>query len=87
MDAAVTLDIVDDGIGFAAQAQALGLGSEPGTGSGGFGLRSMTSRAAELGGALTVESQLGRGTAISVLFDRAAATSPFPAADGTGEST
>lgn len=84
MDEAVTLDVVDDGIGFATRAQALV--TEAGTGPGGFGLRSMTSRAAELGGVLTVESQPGRGTAISVLFDRFAATSPPPSAhQGPGE--
>ncbi|MDQ6948791.1 MAG: ATP-binding protein, partial [Actinomycetota bacterium] len=84
MDEAVTLDVVDDGIGFATRAQAPV--TEAGTGSGGFGLRSMTSRAAELGGVLTVESQPGRGTAISVPFDRFAATSPPSSAhEGPGE--
>lgn len=75
MDAAVTLDIVDDGIGFAIPAEPPGSVTEPGTKLGGFGLRSMTSRAAELGGVLTVESEPGRGTAISVQFDRSAVTS------------
>lgn len=79
MDAAVTLDVVDDGIGFDTSAPV------PATpaisGSGGFGLRSMTSRAAELGAIFTVESQPGRGTAVSVLFDRSAAAAP-PATTG-----
>ena len=79
MDTAVTLDVVDDGIGFDTSAP---VPATPATsGSGGFGLRSMTSRAAELGAVLTVESQPGRGTAISVLFDRSAAAAP-PASTG-----
>lgn len=68
METAVTLDIVDDGIGFAPQA-LIEAGSEPG--HGGFGLRSMKSRAAQLNGVLTVESQPGGGTAVSVSFDQA----------------
>lgn len=86
MDAAVTLDIVDDGIGFAPGAQPAvprlddSPGPESDSGSGGFGLRSMSSRAMELGGVLTVESEPGHGTAISVRFDRTA-TTPAAAAD------
>jgi signal transduction histidine kinase len=91
MDAAVTLDIVDDGIGFAPGAQSAGPGLDDGpgsgSGSGGFGLRSMSSRAAELGGVLTVESQPGRGTAISVRFDRAATTTAAAPDEGLGEVT
>ncbi|GAA5028085.1 sensor histidine kinase [Terrabacter aeriphilus] len=79
MDAAVTLDVVDDGIGFNTRATSAGADDETGTRSGGFGLRSMASRAAELGGVLTVESQRGCGTAVSVRFDRAGSTSPPPA--------
>lgn len=63
METAVTLDVVDDGTGFDPQAL-------PKTEKGGFGLRSMKSRAAELGGVLTAESQPGRGTAISASFDQ-----------------
>lgn len=74
MDTAVTLDVVDDGIGFDTSAP---VPAAPATGgSGGFGVRSMTSRAAELGGILTVESQPGHGTAVSVLFNRPAAAFP-----------
>ncbi|MEW1953443.1 sensor histidine kinase [Terrabacter sp. NPDC080008] len=76
MDGAVSLDIVDDGIGFAPRPDAAGRepidGSSDGSSVGGFGLRSMASRAAELGGLLAVESQPGSGTAISVRFERAA---------------
>ncbi|GAB3446744.1 sensor histidine kinase [Phycicoccus ginsengisoli] len=84
MDSEVTLDVVDDGVGFVAgRAEADDLQSAvpdspdrrapngraeaPG---GGFGLRSMRSRAAELGGLLTVESRPGHGTAVSVRFPR-----------------
>ncbi|GGM94557.1 two-component sensor histidine kinase [Terrabacter tumescens] len=91
MDAAVTLDIVDNGIGFALRSEAsAGPGAVAVAGSRGFGLRSMASRAAELGGVLTVESQPGRGTAVSVLFDRAAASraAEADAADvGSGGAT
>lgn len=80
MDGAVTLDIVDDGIGFAPRDDPAGPGVVADTGSGGFGLRSMSSRAAELGGLLTVESQPGCGTAVSVHFGRTA-TSPAAQAD------
>lgn len=73
MDTAVTLDIVDDGTGFDTSAQLVPV--PVAAGRGGFGLRSMSSRAAELGGVLTVESQPGRGTAVSVQVDLRAATS------------
>jgi signal transduction histidine kinase len=53
----VTLEIVDDGIGFDT-----GLAWE----RGGFGLRSMAERVAYLGGRMTVESQPGEGTKIKV---------------------
>lgn len=48
----VRLDIVDDGIGFDQRQD------------GGFGLRSMRERLAELGGTLVVESAPGDGTAV-----------------------
>ncbi|WP_436499923.1 sensor histidine kinase [Actinokineospora sp. HUAS TT18] len=57
MDTTVTLDVVDDGIGF-----------DPSV--GGFGLHSMRSRTAEIGGLLTVESQPGAGAAVTVHLDR-----------------
>jgi signal transduction histidine kinase len=83
MDTAVTLDVVDNGIGFDTSAP---VPRTPVTGgSGGFGLRSMTSRAAELGGILSVESQPGRGTAVSVLFDRSPASEPPDATEAIGE--
>ena len=64
----VTLDIVDDGVGF--DTDVLNRPVEPGP-DGGFGLRSMRSRAAELGGAVTVESEPGLGTAVAVSIDLA----------------
>lgn len=67
MDTAVTLDVVDDGTGFDPRT--------PPRGQGGFGLGSMRSRAADLGGFLTVESRPGAGTAVSAHLDR---THPRP---------
>lgn len=49
----VRLDIVDDGIGFDERE------------AGGFGLRAMRDRLAELGGTLVVESAPGDGTAVA----------------------
>jgi signal transduction histidine kinase len=60
-DAAVALDIVDDGIGFDPDAVA----SRAGGRRLGFGLVAMRSRVEELGGELAVESTPGLGTAIS----------------------
>ena len=75
MDEAVTLDVVDDGIGFdtSKPVPTNPVSSGP-RAPGGFGLRSMMSRAAELGGILTVESTPGHGAAVSVLFDRSGAS-------------
>ena len=56
----VTLEIVDNGAGF-----------EPATASerGGMGLSAMAERAAELGARLEVESAVGRGTRVAVLWE------------------
>ncbi|HUN31555.1 MAG TPA: sensor histidine kinase [Trebonia sp.] len=51
----VALEVSDDGQGF-----------DPAGVDGGFGLRGMRSRVAEVGGTLTVDSQPGRGTQVSV---------------------
>ncbi|MET9465318.1 sensor histidine kinase [Streptomyces sp. NPDC006544] len=64
MDTSVTLDIVDDGLGFDPL-------SAP-SGDGGFGLPAMRSRAETLSGLFTVESSPGQGTAVAV-------TLPLPA--------
>ncbi|MFF8955224.1 sensor histidine kinase [Streptomyces sp. NPDC014894] len=55
----VTLDVRDDGRGFDHLAEV------PRTGGGGFGLDGMRARAERIAGALAVESEPGRGTAIS----------------------
>ncbi|WP_344256775.1 sensor histidine kinase [Terrabacter carboxydivorans] len=73
MDTAVTLDVVDDGIGFDVLDPAAPTPTDDTV--GGFGLRSMRSRAAEVGGVLTVESRPGRGTAVSVNVGRSAPSS------------
>ncbi|WP_106402741.1 sensor histidine kinase [Actinocorallia populi] len=56
----VALDVVDDGAGFDAD-----LPPEPGPDGGGFGLAAMRARLDALGGALTVTSAPGRGTALA----------------------
>lgn len=67
MDTSVSLDVVDDGCGFAQDAPA-----RPAPESGGFGLPAMRSRARSLGGTLSVESAPGQGTAVAL-------TLPLPA--------
>lgn len=57
----IRLDVVDNGVGFDVAAQA----GKP-AGLGHLGLDAMRSRAAELGGELTIESAPGGPTAISV---------------------
>ncbi|WP_331766612.1 sensor histidine kinase [Embleya sp. NBC_00896] len=68
MDASVTLDVVDDGRGFDPVTPPARTGSS-GTG---FGLAAMRTRAAELGGALTLEAAPGQGTAVAATFPVAA---------------
>ena len=57
----IRLDVVDNGVGFDVAAQA----NKP-AGLGHLGLDAMRSRAAELGGELTIESAPGGPTALSV---------------------
>ncbi|WP_063770992.1 sensor histidine kinase [Streptacidiphilus neutrinimicus] len=68
LDDQVTLDVFDDGVGFApdAPAGAAGIAGAGGP-SGGprFGLHGMRERIAELGGTLTIESAPGEGTAVA----------------------
>ncbi|MEU2231043.1 sensor histidine kinase [Streptomyces vietnamensis] len=59
MDASVTLDVVDDGLGFDPA-------SVRPSSDGGFGLPAMRSRAESLGGTFTVEAAPGQGTAVAV---------------------
>ncbi|MDP9863221.1 MULTISPECIES: sensor histidine kinase [Streptosporangium] len=56
LDDEVTLDVFDDGAGFAEPAPAPGRG---------YGLRAMRDRLAEVNGSLAVESALGEGTAVA----------------------
>ncbi|MFF7017949.1 MULTISPECIES: sensor histidine kinase [Streptomyces] len=67
MDTSVALDVVDDGRGFDPSAVPVDE-----RGDGGFGLPAMRSRAATLGGTLSVESAPGQGTALAVTLPVAA---------------
>jgi signal transduction histidine kinase len=49
----VRLEVTDDGVGF-----------DPAVVNGGYGLRGMRVRVAEVGGSVTVESALGKGTSV-----------------------
>jgi signal transduction histidine kinase len=60
MEDEVRLDVLDDGDGFVANA------GEPVTrAEGGFGLIAMRQRVERLAGQLDIESEAGRGTAVS----------------------
>ncbi|MEV1086866.1 sensor histidine kinase [Streptomyces microflavus] len=72
MDTSVALDVVDDGRGFDPSGAPVDE-----RGDGGFGLPAMRSRAATLGGTLSVESAPGQGTALAVTLPAA-----VPAQDG-----
>ncbi len=63
----VRLDIVDDGRGF--DVGTLGA-AHRGTTDGGYGLRASRARLREMGGGLDVESEPGRGTAVSAHLPR-----------------
>jgi signal transduction histidine kinase len=58
----VTLDIRDDGVGFAGDGAGFGGDTRP---EGGFGLTAMRERIEGVGGSLAIESEPGAGTAIS----------------------
>lgn len=69
MDTSVSLDVVDDGHGFSPglrPAASDNTSPDSATGSGGFGLPAMRSRARSLGGTLSVESAPGQGTAVAL---------------------
>ncbi|MDQ0987905.1 sensor histidine kinase [Streptomyces sp. V2I9] len=74
MDTSVALDVVDDGRGFDPSAAPVHE-----RGDGGFGLPAMRARAASLGGALSVESAPGQGTAVAV-------TLPLPVAEAAPDT-
>ncbi len=61
MEDLVTLDVLDDGVGFLPDATRAG-----GSPDGGFGLAGMRQRVQRLAGRLDVESEPGGGTAITV---------------------
>ncbi|QFZ18762.1 sensor histidine kinase [Saccharothrix syringae] len=61
MEELVTLDVLDDGVGFRPDARRAG-----GSPDGGFGLAGMRQRVQRLAGRLDVESEPGGGTAITV---------------------
>ncbi len=65
----VRLDVVDDGRGFDVATLGAAQGSPAG---GGYGLRASRERLLELGGGLDVESEPGRGTALSAHLPRSA---------------
>ncbi|WP_174550743.1 sensor histidine kinase [Microtetraspora malaysiensis] len=71
LDDAIVLDVFDDGCGFDPADPARTPEDGPGTG---YGLRVMRERARALGGALTVESAPGEGTAMAM-------TLPLPGGD------
>ena len=60
--AELLIDVVDDGVGFDPEAVA------PPTDTGGFGLRALRERVAELGGRLSVESAPGEGAAVAAVI-------------------
>jgi signal transduction histidine kinase len=61
MEDLVTLDVLDDGVGFLPDAKRTG-----GSADGGFGLTGMRQRVQRLAGRLDVDSEPGGGTAITV---------------------
>lgn len=60
MEDVVTLDVRDDGVGFPS-----GLAAPAASATGGFGLAGMRQRVQRLAGRLVIESEPGRGTALS----------------------
>jgi signal transduction histidine kinase len=71
MGTSVSLDVVDDGRGFAPGGGPAVADQD----TGGFGLPAMRARARSLGGTLSVESAPGQGTAVAL-------TLPLPIPDG-----
>jgi signal transduction histidine kinase len=67
---AISLDVRDDGTGFALQTAAASPHAAVGDGRG-FGLSGIRSRVAALGGTVVVESAPGDGTALAVLLPTA----------------
>jgi signal transduction histidine kinase len=65
MEDLVVLDVRDDGSGFVPDQLARGGGT-----AGGFGLRAMRERVEELGGIVSIESEPGEGTTLTVTLPR-----------------
>ncbi|WP_047870796.1 sensor histidine kinase [Nocardiopsis sp. RV163] len=83
LDEEVTLDVVDDGRGFAAEPTV------PRPDGTGFGLAALRERMTALGGHLEVESAPGEGTAVAARLPlaRGAAANGEGTKDGTDEQT
>lgn len=73
----VVLETTDDGVGFQTDAK----------GRGGVGLRSMTARAVESGGTLSIRSTLGQGTRVLVRLPLEPAEAPNDEAPEPGSTT
>jgi signal transduction histidine kinase len=86
MEDVVTLDVRDDGVGFAPPDGSPSGGSAPnGHPAGGFGLISMRQRVSRLAGQLEIESEPGGGTAVSASLP-AIGLGPSPRATKAVES-
>ncbi|MGK5547840.1 sensor histidine kinase [Streptomyces sp. URMC 127] len=80
LDGQVTLDVYDDGVGFAP-------GDGPADGRRTFGLHGMRERIAALGGTLTVESAPGEGTAIAAVVPVGDGARPRETSEATHRGT
>nr|WP_063775109.1 sensor histidine kinase [Streptacidiphilus anmyonensis] len=80
LDDQVTLDVFDDGVGFAPEAPAGGAGGAGSADRPRFGLHGMRERIAELGGTLTIESAPGEGTAVAAAIPLHGTSGPAQAA-------
>ena len=81
MEDQVTLDIRDNGIGFASAVAAASPADRDPRLDGGFGLTGMRERLKEIAGSLAIESEPGGGTAVSAsvpVTPAAAAPVPLP---------
>jgi signal transduction histidine kinase len=63
---AVTMEIADDGIGFARPATTAAAARDPLVRAAGFGLQTMADRAARVGGTVTIQGSPGAGTVVRV---------------------
>ena len=89
MEDLVSLDVRDDGVGFAAApaeaSRANGHEARENPAAGGFGLIAMRQRVGRLAGQLEIESEPGAGTAVSASLP-AIPLGPSPQAAKAGES-